>query len=85
MADGAPACECREPDNDDVMIACSRSHAKCETAKCGGALWFHLHCVGCMKHRPVALLRVRDRRGGREAEEGGGEAKEAGREGVPRG
>lgn len=46
MADGAPACECGEPDNDDVMIACSRSHAKCETAKCGGALWFHLHCVG---------------------------------------
>ena len=43
MADGAPACECGEPDNDDVMIACSRSHAKCETAKCGGALWFHLH------------------------------------------
>ena len=46
MADGAPACECGEPDSDDVMIACSRSHAKCETAKCGGALWFHLHCVG---------------------------------------
>ena len=36
MADGAPACECGEPDNDDVMIACSRSHAKCETAKRGG-------------------------------------------------
>jgi hypothetical protein len=84
MADGAPACECGEPGNDDVMIACSRSHAECETAKCGGALWFHLHCVGCMKHRP-ALPRVRGRREGREAEEGGGEAKEAGREGAPRG